>query len=628
MAIVFPKSRFWPLPPDYDKLDAEGQKLARVNAVSLRGTPELSIASWHFFREHYLTPTPKGFFYPHGIVKSPQAHYQIVGNWATHDLTVTEAPRSFAKSTLLRENVLKDLLTIQYSQNLLFLAKMEFIKPWVDIVMLQLTDNQWIVDDFGSLKGKRGKGSWSHSFLKLSNGAVLQTLPIGGAVLGPRPHKVTLDDVEKDDSQQKQRDNMEEMIERARTFFFNDIYPMAEAGVPIRIVGTRVHDRSFIHYLATTDDPAITKYFHRTILKAEYADKKNGETKLIWAEKMSRKWLDRQRAIMGDAAYSVQYLNEAGTDHKRCLHIHPELCTYWLKNADPDAYKNPLLSGASVITHQLGEWKINEEGDERIPVPRRVERQWADVVTGMRRFITVDYADTVSPAADFSVVHVLGLENNEVHRDTLWSLDIWVGKVTREILVRRIFEMARRWDVWLVGIEHYPVIAESSERLLGDVKGLFKGQDRMPAVIPVKFPTTLSKPEKIKGLTWRFNQFRMKLPLDREVDHAGYRALFEQVRRFTPDMALLRYDDAIDTLAMHQGIGKPRPAAFADVPTPKTPVDHLREGQLIDEDTGLSWLTGVNIADIPPDVLRQLRNQAYDQREEDPDVQWIEEGIY
>ncbi len=116
MAVVFPKqgNSVWPLPKDYVDLTAKGQSLARVNAVQLTGRPELEVAAWNFFRTWYLLSTPDGMFYKHGTVRSPDMHFRWVYHWEANQLSVTAAPRSAAKSTLIKENILRKVVSRPY----------------------------------------------------------------------------------------------------------------------------------------------------------------------------------------------------------------------------------------------------------------------------------------------------------------------------------------------------------------------------------------------------------------------------------------------------------------------------------------------------------------------------------
>lgn len=625
MAIVFPKSDnpYWPLPADYPTLSEGGKRLARVNAASLRGKPDLEVAAWDFFRRYYLFPTNVGFFYKHGVVESSHFHYQWIWDWAQHTRTITSAPRSAAKSTILREVLLRDMLTRKYFETVGFFAKQDFVTFCSEILMSQVEHNERILQDFGRLKPKRGEGIWNHSQIKLRNGSMFTGMSIRGAVLGMRPHKIFFDDVEKDDDLVV---SPSDLIESFKSFLFNTIVPMAERGVAIRVIGTHLNHRTFIHWLNTTEDPRIANNWHRTRMKAVYTNR-DGSTRYLWAAKLSKSWLDDRLAEMGPAAFAAQYLNEPGTDAEHLLPFHSELNSCMVEKPDDAWHTNPLESGAELISYKLVGWEdpVKKVGAKL----KRLARAVGPTVGPMRRFITVDYASTANESSDFSVVHVLGLENSDDYRDTLWSLDCWAGKVSKEELVRRIFMACRKWQVPLVAIEAYPVQMETFERLSCDLAALFGGEPVtvVPRILPIKFPAKMSKAEKIAGLGWRFRDFRVKIPIDRG-DNPAYRMLIHQIENATTDLALLRHDDVIDTLAMHQAIGKPRPSVKEDILKPPDAIEMLRKGEYTYEDSGIPVLSGINASDIPADVLSEMCMRRYEEHGDENHVDWNSQVLW
>jgi hypothetical protein len=132
----------------------------------------------------------------------------------------------------------------------------------------------------------------------------------------------------------------------------------------------------------------------------------------------------------------------------------------------------------------------------------------------------------------------------------------------------------------------------------------------------LKFPPKVSKAEKIMGLEWRFTQFRIKLPIDRHSRNPGYERLFYEIENSTEDLALLDHDDCVDSLAMHQAIGKPHQAIAADIMPEVDPIKLLRQGVYVHEATGISVLSGLNASEIPADVLGKMMHERYE-RERD-----------
>jgi hypothetical protein len=592
-----------------------------VNAVQMSGRPELEVASWNFFRTWYLFPTVtgecgRGPFYKHGVLNSPDMHFRWLYHWEKSQLSVTAAPRSAAKSTLIKENILRKVVSRPHWETVLFLAKIDFITTTFDDFMVQIESNERIIEDFGVLKPRRNEGIWNHSQIKLTNGAMITGMPIMGAALGKRPHEIYFDDVEKSDELVLVPS---ESIKQFQGFFFNVIYPMADNfDVKIRVVGTLLSRRTFIYWLHDTKDPRIEDW-HRTFHAVTFVDEE-GRTQDEWPEKMGHEWQIVQKRRMGAAAYAAQYENNPVTEAERILRIHPELNTYWLEDADQAAYTDPLNSGARVVSHQLAGW--DDTLDEPSPLIRRIKRSWGEVVGSMRRFITIDWAPTVSETSDFSCIHVMGIENSKTYRDTLWSLDIWLGKKPAEEVVRRAYIMALKWGVPLVAVEAYPIQMEFAQRLRHDLPSMY-GQGQIPCrVLEVSFPTKYSKPDKIGGLHWRFKQFRMKLPLDRSQDR-GYSDLFYQIENFTEDMALLRFDDAIDTLSMSlaKGLFGSSVPAGPDTHLAKSPMQMLRDGEY-EYDSGIAVMSGINAAEIPNDVLEEMFQRRYENAQEEEALDW------
>ncbi len=602
---------YWPLPADYWTLNNEGQRLARVNASGLRGRPDLEVASWHFFRETYLVPRGPAW-YRTGFMESPPSHYKWVRDWHSYDLLVHAAPRGTCKTTINLEDILKKIVTVPYWECALFLATQAFCGDRLGRLMGEIENNELLNNDFGRLKAKRGAGVWNRgSRMDLVNGASVRAIPITGASLGIRPSGlIVLDDVEKSDDLVQTPADLRENFER---FFFNAIYPMARSpgfSIPIRIIGTLYNRRMFIYWLYTTEDSRVKEFWQRTLMSVVDLD---------WSV-MDEEWQEQERRRLGVASYNAQYMNDPGTAADRVLAIHPELCTYWLEDLDDAAYNDPMNSQAICVTHCLKGIRKTEDGDD-LPVPIIQHRSWSEVVSGMRRFITVDSSRTTTPTSDFSVVHVMGFENSHEHRDTLYSLDIWIGRVRPEELLRQVYRMAIQWDINLIGVEAYSIMSEFYERVKDNLPELYGSNERIPRVIPLKFPTHVTKPDKIMQMEWRFRHFRVKLPVDRR-PQPGYTRLFYEVENFTEDMALLEHDDAIDTLAMHQKIGKQHVGLAPDIYKPLNLIEKMREGE--HEEYGVPLMSGINAADLTDDDLHALLNRRYDEAEEEfgPSEEW------
>lgn len=628
MPVVFKDSPRFPLPHDYDDLTHEGQRLARVNAASLNGPPELEDVADRFFCDTYLRPWESGW-YSDTHVESPPAHHQWIRDWYTHKRLIHIAPRGGCKTTKLLEDVLRNLVTRRFWECTTFYATREFCTSRLGRVATQLENNQQIIDDFGKQKPKRGSGIWNRgSVLETTNRCKIEAKPFMGANLGTRPSGlIIVDDVEKSKEQVL---NPGDVRQGFHDFFFNGLLPMARSPgktIPMRIVGTLYSRQMFIYSLYKSEDPKIVDFFHRTLMTVY-----NMSTDVF----MNEEWIANELRQLGSAAFSAQCLNEPVTADEALLKTHPELTTYHLEDRDPIYVTAPLQSAATkLVTHQVARLdQIRDEDDPEtlriVPVPRKLVRPFGPAVQAMYRMLTADYAPTISEMADFSACQAFGLESAEVHPNTLYSLDAWLGKVQRPTLVKILIDMALKWQVHVIGIEEYGLQREAYERFYQDILPQLQARvadgamSMVPAIIPIKFPTTFTKAEKIKGLTWRFEQFRIKYPVDR-MDEVAYKALWDQTKLFTSDMGLLEHDDMLDTVAMTQGIAKgAAPIGPSVASDPLDVVQQLKDGKLHDDlgfDNFEHAIATGRLTDEVADAYHRAREEQ-DQREDVAGVDW------
>ena len=90
---------------------------------------------------------------------------------------------------------------------------------------------------------------------------------------------------------------------------------------------------------------------------------------------------------------------------------------------------------------------------------------------------------------------------------------------------------------------------------------------------------------------------------------------------------LMMADDAIDTLAMHQAIGKQHQSAAPDVYQPVNLIEEMKKGEK--EAFGIPLMSGINAADLRNEDLYALLNQRYDEAEEayGPSENWLTDWV-
>ena len=577
----------------------DGRRLARVNACRLCRTPDEFVTSWAFFRWEYLFGTPLGQFYKHGVKPSPIEHYHLVRDLGTYPFNAWAAPRSFAKSTVLaREVPLQLALTRPNFETVIFMATGRHITKTFDIFMLQIAENSHICDDFGVLKPPRGRGMWNHGALKLQHGGAIFGVPIGGKSLGERPNLLIFDDVEFDEELVAQSTEKTAAMDR---FLTSTAIPMMEAGTCLGIIGT-LHSRRFFMYYMMTSKEARWKQWNRRLITVE---RRPGVW--TWPEKLGEEFLSSQRSLMTPSAFRANYYNTPGTEEDRLLSVHPLLNVYEVDISD-DSDDSPLTSRAVLVSHRATGWDT-ERGERRTAV---VRRSLGDIVSKMYRIACVDYARTTGKHSDYSCIMVMGFENSDTYKDVLWVLDLFLGKVRDDELVQRLWAISEKWGVHVIGVEAVGLQMQLAERIdleFGDrvVEGGWR-----PRVLPIKYPSATPKAERIAGMQWRFNQYRVKIREDQR-DVWPWRELFQQIEFATIDLGLLSKDDAVDTLAMHQYVVRPRRHSTADIDIPQTPLgprELLESGELYHE-TGIPAITTLNPSEIDEELVRKLREHAY-----------------
>lgn len=596
-SVEFPRegNPLWPLPPDYEALSRDGQRLARINACSLHRTPELWVAAWNFFRRTYLMTTEPGFFYGDDLVESPPFHYSMISDIGQYGNNLHGAPRGFAKSTLADEVILLLALTRPRFPTSLCLASENLLSERFEIYMRQFRENQFILDDFGSQEPARGKGSWNQHVLSLTNGSRIKGFPVMGRKRGtkPRPKLLVLDDPEYDPSGST---DMQKLRNQFDWLLFRVLLPMGQKGMNMWWIGTIISKQSALYYASHSDDARFARFWNRSVLAVEEPDE-NGEYRPIWDAYMSKEEIETTEAKMGSAAFGAEYRNAPGEGTDATFPLDPTRHGYWVIG---DLGDDPLTSMATIRYHQKD--ASSEKYVERL-------EEAGLLISKMQRIMLMDYASTVGPHSDYSALAVLGFLPPT---DILWVLDVWAGRVRQPALLHQIYRLGRKWRVRVVGVEAVAMqeaIADSVTEYLGT---LGEATGWSPRVLPIRYPYGLRKTDRIGGMSWRFASARIKLPYHLEATPIG-RMMFQNFRDFraeAPD-GNLQHDDLIDAICMYQQIRRSRSSgAFDSEPREAScPAEALAAGDLYYKGTDILTLSGMNASEITPKALSLLMDQ-------------------
>lgn len=608
-AVRWPKegNPLYPLPPDYHRLGAEGQRLARLNALRLQETPEDLVNAWAFFRSYYLQP-PEARWYKRWK-PSPAAHYLMIQDLGTYSFSTYLAPRAFSKSTLMQEAAMLLMLTHQDYSVVLVLATGKKIRKAMRRIMQQFERNPRIQEDFvpewgEPLRPPRGVRPWGVDLIELPNGSMLEGLSAQGALRGDRPDLLILDDPEYDEDEGT---DITRLMEDFENLLFATILPMLEEGCPLFWIGTAL-PRSYIWHVVTGSDPRF-QHINRKRLTIEAPD---GTP--IWPEKWDRQTIADLRMRYGESKFQQEYMNNPTAGSDRIFVLHPYLHFYSVEGT-PEKELDPFQSRAII------RWRERTGGtDDKYALVERPFGEWA---RELYRIACVDFIRKPSQTSDYACVQVMGFDRN----DTLWLLDSYLDRVRTNTLIQIVWGLCQKWQLRVIGAEAESVQAEMADQMATLIGQWSEGRGVIPRVIPIKYakrslhntdaPTQISKPERIAGLEWRFTSFRIRFPEHRRTEPA-IATLLHQVENFTLDLGLLRFDDALDTLAMQQYVVHRPGSARRREPTVHRPLEALKEGRLLDE-LGLPYVFRLDPSELTLDLYKQVQKKRREVEPEEED---------
>ena len=585
----------WPLPKDYSSLSVDGQKQARLAVLHNQSTAYDLVVAWDFFRRCYLGGVGK-LFYKNGFDESPPFHYDMVSDLGTYGRNVEGAPRGSAKSTVigLEIPILLSLTRPHYEMTL-GLATDRLVEDRFDKLIQQFVENELILQDFGEMKPPRGRKIWNHHQLSLMNGAIIKGLSVMGKKRGGRPRLFILDDPENDPDSDSQA-AAQAVIEKFEMILFRQIIPMLESGSSIFWIGTLINRRSFLYHATTSDDPRFD-FLNCKVLKAMAYDKDDSKkVYVLWPEKWLQEVLEARKEEIGASAFSAEYLNEPVSEQDRILVIDPRKNEYTVEGEFD--WNNPLAHTGLI------KWT------ERYMEPgRRVykdyEKPFRELVLPMYRILLFDYGSGMSQYNDYSCIGVLGFDTT----NTLWILDLWLGRAKDATLLRLIYEKGLAWRVRVLGIEAVSIqmsfaeaVREYIEEMETKISKPWRGR-----VFPITYPARVTKSNRISGIEWRYRPGRIKYP----AHLAGkwpFDQAYQQTEDFTPDLALLPHDDIIDMLSMSQFVVKNRGGIFTKEKGRPSLLERIRRNLPFVK--GAPLLSGVSSAEITGEMLDVLSQNA------------------
>ena len=585
----------WPLPKDYEELSSDAQRQARLAVLHNQSTAFDLVVAWDFFRRVYLAGAGK-LFYKSGFEESPKFHYQMVSDLWSHGRNAWAAPRGSAKSTVIGLEIpLLLSLTRPHYEMTIGQATDRLVEERFDKLIQQFVENELIIRDFGEMKPPRGRKIWNHHQLSLMNGAIIKGLSVMGKKRGGRPRLFILDDPENDPDSESQA-AAQTVIEKFEMIMFRQILPMLESGSSIFWIGTLINRRSFLYHAVEGDDPRFN-FWNRIVLKAIAYDKDDPKkVDVLWPEKWPQDFLEAEREAMGPSAFASEFCNEPVSAQDRILVIDPRKNEYSVEGEFD--WNNPLA--------HMGKIKWSErfmEPGRRIY--KEFDKPYKELVLPMYRILLFDYGQGLSQYNDYSCIAILGFDTS----NTLWILDMWLGRAKDATLLRLIYEKGLAWRPRVLGIEAVSIQMSFAEAVKEYIEEMEEkvSQPWRARVFPITYPARVSKSQRISGMEWRFRPGKIKYP----AHLAGkwpFDQLYQQTEDFTPDLALLPHDDAIDTISMHQYVVKNRGGKFIKEKGKPSLLERIKKNLPLVRGTPL--LSGVSSAEVTSEMLDVLSQNA------------------
>ena len=570
---------FYPLPSDYEVLSPPNQQAARRWACARRDSPDEFVESWSLFRELYFRPTDTHFY--RGIFyESPQCHYEWIRDFIAYPRNLEAAPRGTSKSTVLgKELPMMIALTMPYTVTSLVMATDNLIEDRFGEIQKQFQENEYLLTDYGQQRPPKGSGTWNLHRLNLISGSLIQGVSVESRKRGMRPWALILDDPEFDPTHEFEETNL---LKELETLLFRQLLPMLDPGSRMVWIGTMISRRAALWAACMGTDPRF-RMWNRRVYGLTDRDLTTGRTEYLWKSKWGPKQVAIRRRELGEAAYQAECENNPVSASDRILHIEEPYDTY-------------TVSGGKIS------WYIR--GPNGVPeLCEAVYEEWLDKLA---RVFTVDPALSLKLTADQSSILCVGIDTDRIW----WVLDLFLGRMTEGRLIDEVYRMGLEWQPTLVGVESIAFQDLIRGRMESDLDDLTAGTSWQPRVWPITYPPRISKPARFERLGPRMSRHGIRFPL--HLEHVyPMKQLFTQVRDFTPDLALLPHDDAIEGLSMISYCPRVHPAGIDHSAFDDSPAAQLLQGRTTDFHTGLPLGLFIDPQTLDPRIVSELYAKRY-----------------
>lgn len=580
----------WPLPPNYGALNNDDRKKARVALCRRQDTPEHIVIGWRFFCKHYLAPEESGFY--DGYKPPAPFHVCLIHDIAQFPLNMDSCHRDSGKTTTLKSFLLF-LGTTRRNFRVIYVKS---TKTWAEYdsqdLRFQWENNEAIKRDFGTIKPKRGSGSWSAKMIWTESNFRIQFFAIESAVRGGRPNLAILDDVEFDDEKPERAAELSEITEQKMDNVF--IPMMRLDGTSMLFIGT-TRPNSYLFRCIRSNDPKFEVWNRRN-----FQIEKDGV--VLWSRYGKAQIQDLKDRI-GLEAYSSEYMGDPKQSGSQQFPLNLDYHTYQIADDDGNWNFSPCDSQAVLVRRVRGD-KTKGTPDQHIRVPA------VDVLAESLRFMTMDFTKSTTRHSDFSGCLVMAADSQA----NLYLLDIYLARKGKADLFENAIRLAMKWRLKIIFPESVAVQSELPQLIRGALKGEFlKRMGYLPAVIGLQGKAfNESKGNRIDTVQWRFLEDKIFLPAHL-LQQRMWRELVNEIRAYNGNPELLPYDDAIDMLGMSTLALKDK-RINAKYREPVKNAMQLRLDNPIWKDIGISPLAGIDITHLPAQDVAELERRQAEQK--------------
>lgn len=535
----------WPLPSDYWDLEPDGQQQARINAVSswydpdrpyqLIADPEAFVVGFKFFKLWYRMGWV-GNKAKYGD-EIPQMHWDWVDLMARNPLLGLTCFRGSGKTMLFGEEIPEFCIVTRPHTPVQYTSSTEpLTDKQIRAVRFDIETNELIRRDWPELVPGSGSSLiWRGDAFELTNGSSFYGISAESAQRGATQNSLRsllqcLDDWEKDSDM----DN-ENARNRNRHFLLNVFFPCADPRAQRVWTNTLIDERALSwQMIRQTEDifkpwTCVGKYQNIWHVGTD------GKYHSWWPGRFSE---DRIRTMMGTTTVKGQIAYDAESFASEFMN-------------DPTARKKPAFCWNEDL-HGY-EWRGSE--DEPIIVPRRTNNckiLLKELQATAKCVIAVDFSLGATKESDLSCIAV----SYFVPGDNMMIIaETWIDRLPPSEIMKLVYKKGEFWGATVLVLEQTVFEKVLNDQVAGELDARRANGQYAPALHIIKRPGGPSKGTRMLGLSWRFSDGKILVPVGGSLTTdwgRGSPEFIDQLKALRADGTSRNFDDAVDAVEMTQ----------------------------------------------------------------------------